>query len=251
MKLIRDTWLTFQYETGQLIHNPISIVISLLQPVTFLLLFTPFIKSVMHASSYGGAYQIYVPSLFCAMGLFSGLFAGFALIAAIRQGVIMRFRVTPLSRVGLLLGRELMYVLLVGFQAVVIAVVATIFGLRVPLVNLLLALVLLAMMVLIGVSISYVLAIFVPNVNVLVNVTNGVTEPVALLAGVLIPLSVAPLWVRDVSLWNPFAWGANGMRAIFQGHVGYQVVWQAGIILAGLAAVAVVASSRLFTREIA
>jgi ABC-2 type transport system permease protein len=251
MKLIRDTWLTFQYETGQLIHNPISIVISLLQPVTFLLLFTPFIKSVMGASSYGDAYQIYVPSLFCAMGLFSGLFAGFALIAAIRQGVIARFRVTPLSRVGLLLGRELMYVLLVGFQAVVIAVVATIFGLRVPLANLLLALVLLAMMILIGVSISYVLAIFVPNVNVLVNVTNGVTEPVALLAGVLIPLSVAPLWVRDVALWNPFAWGANGMRAIFQGHVGYQVVWEAGVILAGLAAVAVVASSRLFTREIA
>ncbi len=251
MKLIRDTWLTFQYETGQLIHNPISIVISLMQPITFLLLFTPFIKSVMGASSYGDAYQIYVPSLFCAMGLFSGLFAGFALIAAIRQGVIARFRVTPLSRVGLLLGRELMYVLLIGFQAVVIAVVATIFGLRVPLVNFLLALILLAMMVLIGVSISYVLAIFVPNVNVLVNVTNGVTEPVALLAGVLIPLSVAPLWVRDVALWNPFAWGANGMRAIFQGHVGYQVVWEAGVILAGLAAAAVVASSRLFTREIA
>jgi ABC-2 type transport system permease protein len=251
MKLARDTWLTFQYETGQLIHNPISIAISLLQPITFLLLFTPFLKPVMHASSYGDAYRIYVPSLFCAMGLFSGLFAGFALIAAIRQGVVARFRVSPLSRVGLLLGRELMYVALVGFQAVVITVVALIFGLRVPLVNILLTLVLLSMMVLIGVSISYVLAIFVPNVNVLINVTNGVTEPIALLAGVLIPLSVAPLWVRDVALGNPFAWGANGMRAIFLGHLGAQVVWESGAILAGLAAVAVLASSRLFTREIA
>jgi len=251
MKLARDTWLTFQYETGQLIHNPISIAISLLQPITFLLLFTPFLKPVMHASSYGDAYRIYVPSLFCAMGLFSGLFAGFALIAAIRQGVVARFRVSPLSRVGLLLGREFMYVALVGFQAVVITVVALIFGLRVPLVNILLTLVLLSMMVLIGVSISYVLAIFVPNVNVLINVTNGVTEPIALLAGVLIPLSVAPLWVRDVALGNPFAWGANGMRAIFLGHLGAQVVWESGAILAGLAAVAVLASSRLFTREIA
>jgi ABC-2 type transport system permease protein len=130
-------------------------------------------------------------------------------------------------------------------------VVALIFGLRVPLVNILLTLVLLSMMVLIGVSISYVLAIFVPNVNVLINVTNGVTEPIALLAGVLIPLSVAPLWVRDVALGNPFAWGANGMRAIFLGHLGAQVVWESGAILAGLAAVAVLASSRLFTREIA
>ena len=251
MKLARDTWLTLQYEAGQLVHSPVSIAISLLQPITFLLLFTPFLKSVMGASTYGDAYAIYVPSLFAAMGIFSGLFAGFALIAAIRQGVITRLRVTPLSRVGLLLGWELMFVALVAFQAVVIAVVALIFGLRVPLINLLLALVLLGLMVLIGVSISYVLAIFVPNQTVLVNLTNGVTEPLALLAGVLIPLSVAPLWVRRVALWNPFAWGANGMRAIFQGHIGAPVVWQASIILAGLAVVAVALSSRLFTREIA
>ena len=232
-------------------HSPVSIAISLLQPITYLLLFTPFLKSVMGASSYGDAYRIYVPSLFAAMGIFSGMFAGFALIAAIRQGVIARFRVTPLSRVGLLLGRELVFVVLIGFQAVVIAVVALIFGLRVPLVNLLLALVLLALMVLIGVSISYVLAIYVPNENALANLTNGVTEPLALLAGVLIPLSVAPLWVRHVATWNPFAWGTNGMRAIFQGHIGAPVVWEASIILTVLAAVAVVLSSRLFTREIA
>ena len=251
MKLARDTWLTLEYEAGQLVHSPVAIAISLMQPVTYLLLFTPFLKSVMGAPSYGDAYAIYVPLLFAAMGIFSGMFAGFALIAAMRQGVIARFRVTPLSRAGLLLGRELVFVLLVGFQAVVIAVVALIFGLRVPPLNLVLALVLLAMMVLLGVSISFVLALYVPSRTALANLTNGVTEPLALLAGVLIPLSVAPLWVRDVALWNPFAWGANGMRAIFQGHIGAAVVWEASIILAGLAAIAVAVSSRLFTREIA
>jgi ABC-2 type transport system permease protein len=251
MKLARDTWLTFQYEAGLLVRSPVGIAISLLQPITFLLLFTPFLKSVMGASSYGDAYGIYVPLLFAAMGIFSGMFAGFALVAAIRQGVIGRIRVTPLSRAGLLIGRELVFVALTGFQALIVAVVALIFGLRVPPADLLLALVLLAMMVLIGVSISFALAIFVPNQTALINLTNGVTEPLALLAGVLIPLSVAPLWVRDVALWNPFAWGARGMRALFEGHIGAQVVWEAGIILAGLATVAVVVSSRLFNREIA
>jgi len=251
MKLARDTWLTFSYEAGQLMHNPVGIAISLMQPITYLLLFTPFLKSVMGASSYGDAYAIYVPLLFAAMGIFSGMFAGFALIAAMRRGVIARFRVTPLSRVGLLLGRELVFVVLVGFQVFVVAVVALIFGLRVPPIDLLLALALLSMMVLIGVSISYLLAIFVPNDTALANLTNGVTEPLALLAGVLIPLSVAPLWVRDVAFWNPFAWGANGMREVFQGHVGAPVVWEASIVLAVVAAIAVVVASRLFTREIA
>ena len=251
MKLARDTWLTFQYEAGQLVHSPTRVATALLQPMSFLLFFTPFLKSVMHAPTYGDAFQIYVPLLFCNTGLFGGLFAGFALVAAIRQGVIARFRVTPLSRIGLLLGRELMIVLMVGFQAVVITVVALIFGLRVPPANFLLALIVLAMMVLLGVSISYALALFVPNERVLMNVTNGVAQPLALLAGILIPLSVAPLWVRRVALWNPFAWGANGMRAIFDGHIGAPVVWQAFIILTALAAVTVVLSSRLFTREIA
>jgi ABC-2 type transport system permease protein len=251
MKLARDTWLIFQYEAGLLLRNPVNIAITLLQPITYLLLFTPFLKSVMGVSSYGGAYQIYVPSLLCAMGLFSGLFGGFALIAAIRQGVIGRFRVTPVSRVGMLLGREAVFVLLIGFQAVVITVVALLFGLRVSVVNFVLAMVLLALMVLIGVSISYVLAIYIPSENALMNLANGITEPLALLAGVLIPLSVAPLWVRNVALWNPFAWAANGMRALFQDHMDAQVVWKASLILAVLAAITVAASSRLFTREIA
>ena len=41
------------------------------------------------------------------------------------------------------------------------------------------------------------------------------------------------------------------MRAIFGGHIGAPVVWQASLILVVVAAVAVVLSSRLFTREIA
>ena len=251
VKFVRDTWLTLAYEASQLVHNPLTIAAALLNPVTYLLFFTPFLKSVLHVSSYGAAYRIYVPSLFCSIGLFSGLFAGFALISAIRDGVIARFRVTPLSRVALLLGQELRFVALIGFQALVITAIALIFGLRVPPANFLLALILLAMAVLLGVSISYALALFVPNENTLAQLTNGVAQPLALLAGVLIPLTVAPLWVQDVALWNPFAWATNAMRTIFLGHIGAAVVWEGSVILAAVAVVAVVLSSRLFSREIA
>ena len=251
MKLARDTWLTFQYEVGQMVHNPSIIVFAMLQPVTYLLFFTLLLKSLMHVSSYGAAFQIYVPSLFCSMGLFGGLFAGFTLLEAIRAGVINRFRVTPLSRVGLMLGRELMFVVVIGFQAVVISAAGLIFGLRVQPLNYLLALIVLAMTVLLGVSIAYGLALAVPNESVLPTLMVGLANPLSLLAGVLIPLSVAPLWVRDVALWNPFAWTSNSMRALFTDHIGAPVVWQAFAILAGLATVAVLLSSRIFSREIA
>jgi ABC-2 type transport system permease protein len=251
MKLVRDTWLIFQYEVALLIRNPVNVAITLIQPITYLLLFTPFLKAVMHANSYGDAYQLYVPSLFAAMGVFSGMFAGFALLAAIRQGVVTRCRVTPVSRVSLLLGRVAMYVLLDGFQGLVVVAAATIFGLRVNVADLVIALVLLSLMVVMSVSFGYDLALIVPNENTLVTLINSITQPVSLLAGVLIPLTVAPLWVRRVADWNPFAWGTNGMRAIFEGHVETRVVWQATLIMGLVALVTVVLSSRLFSREIA
>jgi ABC-2 type transport system permease protein len=251
VKLARDTWLTFQYEAGRWARNRAVIAASLLQPVTFLLFFTPFLKAVLHTRTYGDTFQIYVPLLLCSMGLFGGLFSGFALLAAIRQGVVGRLRVTPLSRVGLLLGRELTFVLMTGFQAVLISAAGLVFGMRVRPANFVLALIVLAMMVLLGVSIAYGLALAVPNESVLPGLMTGLANPLSLLAGVLIPLSVAPVWVRDVALWNPFAWAANSMRALFQGHIGAPVVWEAFAILAGLATVAVLLSSRIFSREIA
>jgi len=224
VKTARDTWLILQYEGGLLVRSPIGIVTLLFQPVAFLLFFTPFLKSVLHAPSYQAAFQIYVPSLLCITGLFGGLFGGFALLAAMRQGVISRFQVTPLSRTGLLLGRELTLVLRVGIQSVLITVLAVIIGLRVRPANFVLALIVLAVTVLLGVSIAYALALAVPNESVLPTLMNGLAQPLSLLAGLLIPLSVAPLWVRDVALWNPWAWTANGMRALFLDHIGASVV---------------------------
>jgi ABC-2 type transport system permease protein len=126
-----------------------------------------------------------------------------------------------------------------------------ILGLRLRPANFVLALLVLAMTVLLGVSIAYALALSVPNESMLPTLMNGLAQPLSLLAGLLIPLTVAPLWVRDVALWNPWAWGANSMRALFMDHIGAAVVWEAAAILAGLSVVAVTLSARLFARELA
>ena len=251
MKHLRDTWLIFQYEAALQMRNPVNVAVTLIQPITYLLLFTPFLKAVMGVSTYSDAFQIYVPSLFTAMGVFSGMFAGFTLLGAIRQGVVTRSRVTPVSRVSLLLGRLLMHMMLIVFQAIIVTLVAFAFGLRVGFGDFLFALVLLALMILLSVSVGYALALLVPNETSLATLINSITQPVTLLAGVLIPLTVAPLWVREVSDWNPFAWATNAMRSIFQGALSSNVVWEACLIVTLVAAVAVVLSSRLFNRELA
>jgi ABC-2 type transport system permease protein len=252
VKVLRDTWLIFQHEAGLMTRSLTMVAFTLAEPITYLVLFAPFLKAAMATrgvQSYADAYTIYVPGLLVAMGLFGGLFAGFGLIGALRAGVIDRCRVTPISRTGMLLGRALMHVALIEVRAIVITIAALPFGLRVHLAGLLLAYLLLATVILLSTSISYDIAMLVRNEQSLGVLANTIGQPLSLLAGVLIPLVLAPLWVRNVALWNPFSWATSGLRALFSGNLADPVVWQGASIMIVACAVSVAWSARLFNRE--
>lgn len=253
VKAVRDTWLIFQQEAGLMARSPAMIAVTLAQPITYLVLFAPLLKVVLAghgASSYADAYRVYVPGLFVSMGLFGGLFAGYGLLQALRSGVIDRCRVTAVSRIGLLLGRALMHVSLIGVQAVVITLAALPLGLRVNPLNLLISYLILGMMVLMTTSISYDIALSIRNPNALGTTINTIAQPIFLLAGIIVPIALAPLWIRDASLWNPFAWATNGLRALFGGQIGSPAVWQSAVITAVLTVATVAWSARLFNREV-
>ncbi|MGH3991406.1 MAG: ABC transporter permease, partial [Pseudonocardiaceae bacterium] len=108
----------------------------------------------------------------------------------------------------------------------------------------------LAMVILLSVSISYDSAFLVRNENSLVVLVITVGQPVSLLAGVLIPLALAPLWVQNVALWIPFSWATDGLRALFRGQLTDHVVWQGAAIVIVATVASVAWSSHLFNREI-
>lgn len=253
MKLTRDTWLILQRQLTLMVRTPIWLVFGIAQPITYLLLFTPFLKPAlasMGATSYADAYRIYVPGLLVVLCLYGGMFAGFGLLAELRAGIIERARVTPVSRTALLLGRALRDVVALLVQAAIITVAALPFGLRVGPGNLLLAYLLLTLIALMSTAISYAVTLLVRNEAALGPVINTVAQPVALLAGVLLPLALAPLWIRRVAAWNPFSWATDGMRALFNGDVANHAVWQSIVIVTVLAVVTVLLSARLFTRTV-
>src|ERR1700748_2699537 len=107
MKLLRDTSLIFQRQLSLLLRNPVWIFVGVFQPVMYLLLFAPLLKPALQVRSNAEAYEIFVPGLLVLLAIFGALFQGFGLIAELRAGVIERSRVTPVSRLALLLGRAL------------------------------------------------------------------------------------------------------------------------------------------------
>ena len=104
MKLLKDTWLMFQRYLLVFLRNPAWVAIGVIQPLLYLVLFAPLLKSLVQVPGFpaGGAYNVFVPGLLIQLGLFGASGVGFGLIAELRAGVIERFRVTPVSRFALL-----------------------------------------------------------------------------------------------------------------------------------------------------
>ena len=237
MKLARDTWLIFSRQMLLVVRTPIRLVIGFAQPIAYLILFAPLLKSALAplgATTYADAYRIYVPGLLVILLMLGSFFAGFSLLAELREGVIERARVTPVSRFALLFGRALSEVVTLLGQAVVITLVAIPLGLRVSIGPLLLAYVLLVLIGLVGATVSYAVALSVKNPAALGPLINVVQQPLSLLSGVLLPLALAPAWLVTVAKVNPFYWATNGTRDLFDGNIGGSGVWQGFSLMAVL-----------------
>ncbi|GAB3065297.1 ABC transporter permease [Micromonospora schwarzwaldensis] len=250
MKLARDTWLIFQRQAQLLLRNPVWLFVGVFQPVMYLLLFAPLLKPALNAPTQAEAYKIFVPGLLVLLAIFGGLFQGFGLIAELRAGVIERSRVTPVSRLALLLGRSLRDVVSLIAQAVIITLLAVLFDLRVFIGYLLLAYLMLALIALMTSAVSYGVALKVKSEDALAPLMNTVAQPVLLLSGILLPLTFAPGWLQGVAKWNPFSWAVDGTRALFGGDLGNEKVWQGLGIIAVLAVAGVVWAARQFARSV-
>src|SRR4051794_22633907 len=105
--MLRDTWLIFKHDLTLSLRNPAWILIGVLQPVLYLVLFGPLMDKVVASTPGfppGSSWTILTPALIIQLALFSSSFAGFGLLMDYRSGVLERLRVTPASRVALLLG---------------------------------------------------------------------------------------------------------------------------------------------------
>jgi ABC-2 type transport system permease protein len=256
MKQLRDVWLIFQRQALQLLRNPVWIFVGIFQPVMYLLLFAPLLKPALAplgVTSDAEAYRVFVPGLLVLLAIFGGLFQGFGLIAELRAGLIERARVTPVSRLSLLLGRSLRDAVTLVAQAVIITVLALFFGLTAQLGYLLLAYLMLALIALMTSAVSYGVALKVRSEDVLAPLMNTVAVPVFLLSGILLPISRdfgAPGWLVTIADFNPFSWAVDGVRALFAGDIGDDTVWQGLLITAVLAVLAVLWAARSFAKSV-
>src|SRR5438477_4636897 len=189
MKVMRDTWLVFGRYMEIFLHNPWWVGVGVLQPVMYLVLFAPLLQSIASAPGFprGGAYNVFVPGLIVQLGLFGASGVGFGLIAELREGVIERLRVTPVSRLALLLGRAARDLVTMLLQAIILVVLSLPFGLTISLTGVGVMLLLLALIGLGFASLAYALALALKSEDSYAPIMFSSTLPLLLLSGVLLP----------------------------------------------------------------
>ena len=113
----------------------------------------------------------------------------------------------------------------------------------------LLSYVLMALIALLTVSLSYALTLRIANAGALGPILGLAGQPVMLVSGMLLPLTLAPLWMVDIARVNPFYWATNGMRDLFAGDLTAPAVWVSFVVVVALTVLAINWSLRLFTRD--
>jgi ABC-2 type transport system permease protein len=253
MKTVRDIWLVFLRYWGIFVRNPAWVVIGVLQPVLYLVLFAPLLKSIASVQGFppGGAYNVFVPGLLIQLGMFGAAGVGFSLIAELRAGVVERFRVTPVSRLALLLGRAFRDILMLLIQATILIILSLPFGLSIHFTGVLVVLALVGLLGLLMASISYACALWLKSEDSFAPLIFTATLPLLLLSGVLLPLTLAPGWLRAIAAANPLSYAVDAARAVFNDHLGDVSVEKGVLLTAVLAVFAVAIAVRAFGRALA
>jgi len=237
MTFALHTGLFFRRKLLEILRQPVWIITGLSAPLLYLALFEPLLKSLAGGAGFpsGQVLEVFVPGILTLMAFGAGMGAGWVVIWEMDSGVIERLRVTPASRLALLLGTVLRDIVMFAVPAVVVIVIAIPFGFQARWGGLALLLLLLAMLTAACSASSSALGIGLKQIGSLAAVVTGLQLPLTLLSGILLPLSLGPGWLRVLGHLNPMYYAVEAARDLAAGTITTAAVG-IGFLVTGTAA---------------
>jgi len=254
MKNLRDIALLFHRYTIQMLRNPVWLFVGFSTPVLYLVLFTPLLKVVAGVPGYpvsGNVVDFFLPGILSLLAFASGSSMGFSTIFELQAGVIERFRVTPASRFAILIGPILSGLMMMMIFDVVVVAVGYGFGFHVHLLGLLVLAVLLCILAMLFAAFSVATALVTRDISSFAAIINGINLPLLLLAGVLLPISIGPLWMRILAHFNPLYYLVEAARSLAAGEFATSAVWQGFAVLVPMCALVLIWATRVFRKAVA
>jgi len=216
-----DVWVNFKRWNLKALRNPFVVIVSLVQPVIFLVLFTQVFGQVATGAINRGPaaidYTTYlVPAIAIQVSLIAGSSSGIGLVNDIETGMFEKVLASPMNRTAVFVGKTAAELLRIVVQIGIILVLGVLLGANVA-TGVLGALAIMGVGVLFSlwfVSLSNTLAVITKDQESTIIAANLIQFPLLFVSSAFLPLAVLPGWIQTVAKFNPITYGVDAARAI-------------------------------------
>ncbi|MGH3719991.1 MAG: ABC transporter permease [Pseudonocardiaceae bacterium] len=199
------------------LHDPRLIVLSLLQPLITLALFSQVFRGIANSPGFppGVNYIDYLlPAILVTTGSQSAMSSGTGLATDLRNGALARFRTLPISMTSLLVARSLFDLVRNAIQLIALILAALLFGYA-PAGGIGGTMLALLIGLVVGVGLSWVfiaLASWVRNVELMQMIGLMVIFPLMFASSAFVPTAGLPPWLRVIAAINPLSYAVDAAR---------------------------------------
>ena len=246
MIVARHTWFMIVRQTRNLMREPIWIVLMIVQPMIWLLLYGQLFKNVTRLGGFGTTSYVtfLAPAIVVMNAFFGATWSGMSMITDLDRKFVERFLATPVSRLALVLSQVVRSAITAGLQALIILIVSLALGVHVHTTVLGWLVVIIAAMLVNSAfaGISQAIALATRREATMIAIANFIGLPLLFLSSTLLAEAQMPHWMRVLARFNPVNWGVEAARSVVLpgtdwGSVGWHLLYLAVLsaVTAGLA----------------
>jgi len=216
-----DVWVNFKRWNLKAVRNPFVLVVSLVQPIIFLVLFTEVFGNVAGGAVNRGvpgiSYETYlVPAIAIQVALAAAITSGVGLVNDIENGMFEKVLVTPMNRTAVFLGKAAAEVFRIAVQIAIILGLGVLLGAEIA-TGVVGAVGIVAVGILFSlwfVAFSNALAILTRDQESTIIGANLLQFPLLFLSSAFLPLSALPDWIQTFARINPVTYGVDAARSL-------------------------------------
>lgn len=215
MTTVRQTLFLTARVLRNLARQPIWIVVMIVQPMFWLLLYSQLFRRITDLPGFGTTSYIdyLTPGVAVMTAFFSGSWAGMGMIEDLDRGVVERFLTTPARRGAVVLGRILESAIVATLQAILILVTGLALGATNGGPAGWLVILLASFLVAAGFAgLSHGVALLTRQEASMIAVAQFIGLPLLFFSSLLIARDLIPGWMRSLSLLNPVEWAVRAAR---------------------------------------
>lgn len=201
--------------------NPISIAVTILQPLIWLVLYSSIAGQTMEKLEIKNYTAFILPGIIVLVVFSSCSSSGIMNFITKSGGSFNRILIAPVSRSSIVLGQMLEAILLSFMEVAILFAVALFFSVKVAsgIVGIAIMVLLIFMTAFFMSGLAYSISLFLPNEVVYETIMNAIVLPIFFLSTALVPPENLSGGLAIVVMLNPFTHIINALRSLISGEL--------------------------------